>query len=44
MDELQRSIYVERFQLAFHKLKGAAFQDWFVRLLRKYVPMVAMAI
>ncbi|CAK7256001.1 MULTISPECIES: ABC-three component system protein [unclassified Shinella] len=32
MDELQRSIYVERFQLAFHKLKGAAFQDWFVRL------------
>ena len=32
MDELQRSIYVDRFRLAFHTLKGAAFQDWFVRL------------
>jgi hypothetical protein len=32
MDELQRSIYVERFRLAFHTQKGAAFQDWFVRL------------
>ncbi len=32
MDELQRSIYVERFRLAFHTQKGTAFQDWFVRL------------
>ncbi len=32
MDELQRSIYVDRFRLAFHTQKGAAFQDWFVRL------------
>ena len=32
MDELQRSIYVDRFRLAFHTLKGTAFQDWFVRL------------
>ena len=26
MDELQRSIYVDRFRLAFHTKKGAAFQ------------------
>lgn len=32
MDELQRSIYVDRFRLEFHTLKGTAFQDWFVRL------------
>jgi len=32
MDELQRSIYVDRFRVAFHTQKGAAFQDWFVRL------------
>jgi hypothetical protein len=32
MDELQRSIYVDRFRLAFHTQKGTAFQDWFVRL------------
>lgn len=32
MDELQRSIYVDRFRLAFHTSKGTAFQDWFVRL------------
>lgn len=32
MDELQRSIYVDRFRLAFHTHKGTAFQDWFVRL------------
>jgi len=32
MDELQRSIYVDRFRLAFHTRKGTAFQDWFVRL------------
>jgi len=32
MDELQRSIYVDKFRLAFHTQKGAAFQDWFVRL------------
>ncbi len=32
MDELQRSIYVERFRLAFYTQKGTAFQDWFVRL------------
>jgi hypothetical protein len=32
MDELQRSIYVTRFRLAFHTQRGAAFQDWFVRL------------
>ena len=31
-DELQRSIYVDRFRLAFHTHRGAAFQDWFVRL------------
>lgn len=32
MDELQRSIYVDRFRLAFHTKKGAAFQDWFALL------------
>ncbi len=32
MDELQRSIYVDRFRVAFHTLKGTTFQDWFVRL------------
>lgn len=32
MDELQRSIYVDRFRLAFHTQQGNAFQDWFVRL------------
>ncbi len=32
MDELQRSIYVDRFRVAFHTQQGAAFQDWFVRL------------
>lgn len=32
MDELQRSIYVDRFRLTFHTQRGAAFQDWFVRL------------
>lgn len=32
MDQLQRSIYVDRFRLAFHTLKGTAFQDWFVLL------------
>lgn len=32
MDELQRSIYVDRFRLAFLAQKGTAFQDWFVRL------------
>lgn len=32
MDELQRSIYVDKFRLAFHTQKGTAFQDWFVRL------------
>ena len=32
MDELQRSIYIDRFRLAFHTQKGTAFQDWFVRL------------
>lgn len=32
MDELQRSIYIDRFRLAFHTKKGTAFQDWFVRL------------
>lgn len=32
MDELQRSIYVDRFRLAFHSQQGTAFQDWFVRL------------
>lgn len=32
MDSLQRSIYSDRFHLAFHKLKGVAFQDWFVRI------------
>lgn len=32
MDELQHSIYVDRFRLAFHTQRGAAFQDWFVRL------------
>jgi len=32
MDELQRSIYVDRFRLAFHTQKGTAFQDWFVRV------------
>jgi hypothetical protein len=32
MDELQRSIYVDRFRLAFHPQQGTAFQDWFVRL------------
>jgi hypothetical protein len=32
MDELQKSIYVDRFRLAFHTKKGTAFQDWFVLL------------
>lgn len=32
MDELQRSIYVDRFRLAFHTKRGTAFQDWFVLL------------
>ncbi len=32
MDELQRSIYVDRFRLALHTQQGTAFQDWFVRL------------
>lgn len=32
MDELQHSIYVDRFRLAFHTHHGTAFQDWFVRL------------
>lgn len=32
MDDLQRSIYVDKFRLAFHTQKGTAFQDWFVRL------------
>ncbi|MCP3404812.1 ABC-three component system protein [Bradyrhizobium sp. CCGB01] len=32
MDELQRSIYVDKFRLALHTQKGTAFQDWFVRL------------
>ncbi|MGR9281443.1 ABC-three component system protein [Rhizobium johnstonii] len=32
MDELQRSIYVDKFRLAFHTQKGTAFQDWFVRI------------
>lgn len=32
MDELQRSFYVLRFRVDFHTLRGAAFQDWFVRL------------
>lgn len=32
MDELQRSIYGDRFRLAFHEKKGTAFQDWFVLL------------
>ena len=32
MDELQHSIYVDRFRLAFHTQRGTAFQDWFVRL------------
>lgn len=32
MDELQRSIYVDKFRLAFHTQKGTAFQDWFVQL------------
>jgi hypothetical protein len=32
MDELQRSIYVDRFRVAFHTHQGTAFQDWFVRL------------
>ena len=32
MDELQRSIYVDRFRLAFHTKRREAFQDWFVRL------------
>jgi hypothetical protein len=32
MDELQQSIYVDRFRLAFHSQQGSAFQDWFVRL------------
>jgi hypothetical protein len=32
MDELQRSIYVDRFRLAFYTQRGTAFQDWFVRL------------
>ncbi|MEW6124953.1 MAG: ABC-three component system protein [Pseudomonadota bacterium] len=32
MDELQHSIYVDRFRLAFYTQRGTAFQDWFVRL------------
>lgn len=32
MDELQRSIYTDRFRLAFHTKRATAFQDWFVRL------------
>ena len=52
MDELQRSIYVDRFRLAFHTQKGTAFQDWFVRLAatpsapisRRFAPMVFMGI
>lgn len=32
MDELQRSIYVDRFRLAFYTQQGTTFQDWFVRL------------
>ncbi|MBF0174684.1 MAG: hypothetical protein HQL83_14780 [Magnetococcales bacterium] len=32
MDELQRSIYGERFRLKFLTQKGTAFQDWFVQL------------
>lgn len=32
MDELQQSIYVDRFRLAFHTRHGTAFQDWFVRI------------
>jgi hypothetical protein len=32
MDDLQRSIYVDRFRLAFVTQRGTAFQDWFVRL------------
>lgn len=32
MDALQRSIYVERFRVAFHTKKGTEFQDWFVLL------------
>ena len=32
MDELQQSIYVDRFRLAFHTKKGTVFQDWFVLL------------
>ena len=35
MDALQRSIYTDRFRLAFHTLKGKAFQDWFVLLAAK---------
>jgi len=32
MDELQQSIYTDKFRLAFHTKKGTEFQDWFVRL------------
>lgn len=32
IDQLQRSIYVDRFRLAFHTHQGTAFQDWFVQL------------
>lgn len=32
MDELQRSTYVLKFQLAFLRNKGTAFQDWFVQI------------
>jgi hypothetical protein len=32
MDELQRSIYVDRFRAEFSTKRGMAFQDWFVRL------------
>lgn len=32
MDKLQKSIYTDRFLLAYRSLKGIAFQDWFVRL------------
>jgi hypothetical protein len=32
MDELQRSIYGDRFRADFHSKKGTEFQDWFVRI------------
>ena len=31
MDQLQRTISVDRFRLAFHTQKGTVFQDWFGR-------------